>query len=392
MNRKTKNFFHLLSAIKANLIYGFPSKKLILIGITGTDGKTTTSHMVYHILKSLKFKVGLITTVSIDIGRGIKINTEHSTTPGCYQVQKLLREATSNHLNYMIIESSSHGLDQHRVWGCHFRVGAITNLTPEHLDYHQTMEKYLCSKAKLFQKSDSAIFNLDDSSYPTLKQKFPKHSSYSLKNNQADFNLQNTHLKLNVLGKYNLQNGLAAIAIVGKLGIKTQKAVQALKTFTLPLGRLEIIQETPFRVINDFAHTPNGLKNLLPSLEKQKGSKLIHVFGCPGKRDKSKRSPMGKISSDYAHIIILTAEDPRDENIKQINQDIKSEIPKSFKGEILEIEDRDLAIKKAISLAKAGDTVLFTGKGPEPTQELKDKTLKWNETQTIKKYLPHHFK
>lgn len=387
MTQKIKNTFHLLTAIGANIVYGFPSKELVLIGITGTDGKTTTSHMVYHILKSLGHKVGLITTVSIDTGKGILINPEHSTTPNPFFVQKLLRESVSNNLTHMIIETSSHGLDQHRIWGCHFRVGAITNLSPEHLDYHHTMEKYLDVKAKLFEMSDYAIFNRDDDYYQILSQRFPKHISYSLKNNNADFTLKNTHLKLNIPGRYNLQNGLAAIAIANRLNIKLVDAIKALGTFNLPLGRLEIIQRVPFVVINDFAHTPNGLKNLLVSLRKTKGSILIHVFGCPGKRDKSKRFPMGKISSEYADIIILTAEDPRNEDIKQINQDIKLGISRSFKGKIFEIEDRVLAIKRAILLAKRGDTVLFTGKGPEPTQELSEKTIEWNETETVKKYL-----
>lgn len=387
MIQKIKNIFHLLTAIRANMVYGFPSKELVLVGITGTDGKTTTSHMIYHILKSLGHKVGLITTVSIDTGSGIIINPEHSTTPNPFYIQKLLRESVSNHLTHMIIETSSHGLDQHRIWGCHFRVGAITNLSPEHLDYHHTMEKYLGSKAKLFEMSDYAIFNLDDNSYQILSHRFPKHSSYSLENNKADFTLNNTHLKLNILGRHNLQNALAAIAIASQLNIKSDEAVKILETFTLPLGRLEIIQSTPFKVINDFAHTPNGMRSLLSSLRKPKGSSLIHVFGCPGKRDKSKRSPMGKISSDYADIIILTAEDPRNEDVKQINQDIKSGISRSFKGKIFEIDDRAMAIIRALSLAKDGDTVLFTGKGPEPTQELKDKTIEWGETEIIKKYL-----
>lgn len=390
ITHRIKNLKHFFRAIQANIKYRFPSRKLTLIGLTGTDGKTTTSNMVYHILKKRGYKVGIISTVTLDTGNGPKINQEHFTTPDTFHVQRLLRECADNKLTHVVVEASSHGLDQHRLLGCRFKVSAITNLTREHLDYHHTMEKYLKSKAKLFSMSNISIFNDGDSSYKTLKNMFPRHLSYSLNGKHSDISLRNTKVNITVPGEYNIKNALASIAVVTQLGVDKNHAIEAMKSFKLPLGRFEIVQSKPFLVVNDFAHTPNGIKNLFMTLKKNKSTKLIHVFGCPGKRDDSKRRLMGRTSSLHSDIIILTAEDPRDEPVSNINSQIKSGFHKMFSGKVLEIEDREKAIQKAVSLARPNDVLLFTGKGPERTQELASGAVSWDETKTIKKYLANH--
>lgn len=383
---KIKIIFHFLKAILANLIYGFPSCDMRLIGVTGTDGKTTTCYMIYHILKKNGFKVGMISTVGIDLGKGIDINEKHSTTPDVFVIQKLFYEARRNGVEYMIVEVSSHGLVQHRLWGCCFEVSVFTNLSAEHLDYHKNLSEYLVAKSKLFTMSRRAIFNLDDKTCSGLMKKFPVHKTYSLLKRTADYNLEKVCLKIPVGGDYNMSNALAAVGVCDRLGVSVFKSSRALTSFKLPPGRLEIIQTSPFMVINDFAHTPNGLDNLFSWLG-TKHRRIIHVFGCPGKRDKKKRSMMGEVSACYSKVMILTAEDPRDESVKEINEQIKEGVPKNYIGKIISVSDRRKAIKRAISMAKKGDLVVFTGKGPERTQELGNKIILWNETEIIKEII-----
>lgn len=385
MMNNIKTCGHLIRAMVANLLYGFPAKKLKLIGVTGTDGKTTTSWMIYYILKKREKKVGLISTTSIGVGRGIENNFAHSTTPDVFLLQKLLNSAVSNDLEYMILEVSSHGLEQHRLWGCVFEVGVITNLTREHLDYHKTMEKYLKAKSKLFDQSNWAVFNKDDESFAYLSKRFRKFTSYSLRK-KTDLNLKNLKSGLKFEEKYNQYNAMAAVSVCRRLGVSVDDSVKILEGFLFPPGRQEIIQEKPFLVMVDFAHTPNGLKQLMAGIKKGNG-RLIHVFGCPGQRDRGKRALMGQISSKYSEVMILTAEDPRDENVESINLEIATGVGGDYKGKILSIPNRINAIQKAIEMAEKGDTVLFTGKGAEKTQELGDRVILWDEVEVIKKAL-----
>ena len=374
-----------MRAVVASLLYGFPAKKLKLIGVTGTDGKTTTSWMIYYILKKCKKEVGLITTTSIDVGRGIENNFAHSTTPDVFLLQKLLNNAVNNGLEYMVLEVSSHGLEQHRLWGCVFEVGVITNLTREHLDYHKSMKRYLRAKSKLFDQSNWAIFNKDDKSFAYLSKRFKKFTSYSLQK-KADLNLKNLKNGLKFEEKYNQYNALGAISVCKRLGVPTGESVKILESFSFPPGRQEIIQKKPFLVMVDFAHTPNGLKQLMAGIKKS-GGRLIHVFGCPGQRDKGKRVLMGQISSEYSEVMILTAEDPRDEKVESINLEIRAGVKSGYKGRILSIFDRTRAIQKAINMAEKGDIVLFTGKGAEKTQELGGRVIPWDEVEVVKKAL-----
>ena len=381
-----KKLKHLLEAVFWNLYYGFPASRLKVIGITGTDGKTTTVLMISHILAAAGLKVGYISTVGFKVSGDAHESGLHVTTPNSHELQCLIRSAADQNLEYLILEVSSHALDQYRVRVIKFSVSGITNVTPEHLDYHQTHQKYLETKARLFRVSDFKIFNRDDKSYDYLKTTFSDSLAYSIAG-QTDFTLDNTPLKLKSDAQYNYSNALLAVAIATTIGLDRFEAAKVLETFEFPPGRGEVIQAQPFEVIIDFAHTPNGLKSFMGSLPKTKG-RTIHVFGCAGERDRYKRSSMGAISADYSDIIILTSEDPRSERVENINRQIIEGIKQAkFKGQLLEIPDRREAIIKAISLAKPKDLILITGKGPEKSNNIRGIEYPWDEEKTVREVL-----
>ncbi|MDP3974488.1 MAG: UDP-N-acetylmuramyl-tripeptide synthetase [bacterium] len=388
------NIYHLFIAILANFYYGFPSRKLTIIGISGTDGKTTTTHLVHHVLKLTSNKVIMTSSISTP---GL-----HVTTPNPFTIQKLIKKAVLNNCKYFIIETTSHALDQNRLWGIKFDVSAITNITFEHLDYHKNYINYLKTKAKLVCNSKVSILNKDDQSYEMLsdylKKKNKKFLTYSLKN-KADFNFDHyKELQLN-LPLFNKYNYLTAYSILRTLKVPDDEIKKGFKSFILPHGRFEKVYDKKFQVYIDFAHTPNAFKAILNEFSKLKTNRLIHVFGSAGWRDNQKRQLMGKISSDFADVIILTEEDYRTEDLNRINIDIKSGINKNFtevKAEALsssskniftQINDRENAIKKAISIATEGDIIVITGKGHEKSLARGNKEYPWNEKETIKKFL-----
>lgn len=388
MIRKLKNFAHKILAIIANIQYGFPSKKLFIIGVTGTDGKTTTTSLIHHILKSADKKVAMVTTIGAVINNKTYDTGFHVTTPSSFSLQKYIKKALDQKVEYLVLEITSHALDQHRAYGINFDIGVLTNITHEHLDYHKTYENYLKAKAKLFQKAPVAILNKDDQSFEKISKLIPNKRiiAYSL-SKEAEFNLKKFPFKTKLSGDYNLQNCLAAIAATKQLGISDQIIKKALLTFNPPSGRQNIIYNKSFKVIVDFAHTPNAFEQLLKSFKNRNG-RLIHVFGSAGERDFSKRPTMGEASAKYADIIILTSEDPRSEKISDINNQIKKDIGKKFdKDTLVEIEDRQKAINYAIQIAKKGDIVLLTGKGHEKSINLGSGEIPWDEQKAVQKAL-----
>jgi UDP-N-acetylmuramoyl-L-alanyl-D-glutamate--2,6-diaminopimelate ligase len=370
--RKLKNILHLFEAILANIYFRFPSRKIKLIGVTGTDGKTTTVLMIHHILQKAGIKVGYNSTIGYDIGGKRQDQGFHVTTPGSLKLQSLIDKAAKNKLDYLVLEVSSHGLDQYRLYGCNFQVGVITNVTPEHLDYHQTYKNYLKAKAKLFKLSKIKILNKSDKSFSYLSKMFPDAKPFPFKN-------------YGFKESYNNQNASAAAAVCCELGIDEKTITKAMKNFKFPEGRKQIVQEEPFRVIIDFAHTPNGLEKFLSSLDKGEG-RLIHVFGSAGERDNFKRPQMGEAAAIYDDVIILTAEDPRSEKVKDINSAITKGIKsKKFKGKLFYEEDRAKAIALGIKIAQAGDTVVITGKGPEKSMNIGGVEYPWSDYKEVKK-------
>jgi UDP-N-acetylmuramoyl-L-alanyl-D-glutamate--2,6-diaminopimelate ligase len=389
MIRNLKNFGHLLQAVFANLIYRFPSRNLTVIGVTGTDGKTTTVHLIYHILSKAGIKADLISTISAP---GL-----HTTTPDSMMLQKMLRKMVNQGIKYVVLESSSHGLDQHRLWGVKYRVGVVTNITHDHLDYHKTIDRYRAAKAKMFRGVKTAILNRDDKSYESLEARIKKPClpagrqelkiiTYGIEN-PADFTPES------LPGVYNQYNCLAAIAAAKSLGIPDEKIRRGVAGFGGVIGRMEGIKEGQnFRVIIDFAKTPSGLESALKTLKSQLPSsgRLIAVFGSAGLRDVAKRAMMGEVGAKLADISILTAEDPRTEDVNKIIEQMAQGCVKAGgveKKSFFRISDRRKAIRFAVTLAQEGDIVVLCGKGHERSMCYGKKEFPWNEQAEARRAL-----
>lgn len=398
------NIYHLIKAGVANSYFGFPSKSLKVIGVTGTDGKTTTTFLIYHILKNAGKKVSMTSSIYANVA-GKEYDTGlHTTTPDAVYVQRLLKKARDHGDEYFVLETTSHALDQNRVYGVTFEVGVITNITSEHLDYHRTREKYIKAKAKLLLQSNQCVINRDDSSYSQLKKTLEDHAkeyvTCSLKT-KATFTV-NLKKKLGLeIAEFNNYNYLEAYAATKLLGVSEQKILSALKSFTLPKGRLEVVYDKDFKIIIDFAHTENSIRKALQSIkESMKGGRLIHVFGAAGLRDSVKRPAMGDASGEFADVVIVTEEDYRTEDPRiitsQISDGLRARgfeevsddlITNSTKNKHTVILQRDKAIQKAIGIAQPGDVVVLTGKSHERSLARGNKEYPYSEEDEVKKAL-----
>jgi len=374
--QRMKNIFHLLNAILANVFYGFPSKKIIVIGITGTDGKTTTTYLISHILKSCGKKVSHVSSVSAKIGKKEYDTGFHVTTPNPWFLQRLIKEAINQKDEYFVLETTSHSLDQHRVWGIQYKIGALTNVTHEHLDYHLTYENYLKAKSKLLKKAEIAFYNKEDFSYLYIK-KILKEKKNVIEYKKLPIIKKN----FPQLENFNQENFSLAYLVCLNLGLKSDDILKAMKTFKLPKGRLDLVYDKDFKVIIDFAHTPNSFSKLLPEIRKKylkNRGRLIHVFGAAGLRDEEKRPIMGEVAGSYDDLVILTEEDYRTESLFNIFEQIEKGIIKKgfikkkfnlFKQNDKKIytifENRQEAINFAIKIAQLNDVVLLTGKSHE---------------------------
>lgn len=401
-----KNKLHFLKAVWAIFYFRYPARKIRVIGVTGTDGKTTTSTLIYHLLLAAGKKVTLMSTVSAYVGKR-KIDTGlHVTSPNPWFLQKLIREIVDKGYDYLVLEATSHGLDQHRLLGTNISVGVLTNITHEHLDYHKTYAKYVNAKAKLFKSSDTAILNKKDDSYKHIKKLLKARTKvvlYSGKTLKKDIK--------SLVGKkftesYNRLNATASILAVRELGISNSAIKKGIKNFPGISGRMEeITNNKGIRVFIDFAHTPNALKMVLQTLKKtrKKGSKLISVFGCAGERDVLKRPIMGKISTKIANISIFTAEDPRHEDVNVIIESMVEGAKKTGAEEVgtdfgfqpsykkhafIRISDRRKAIKHALQqVAKKGDIVVICGKGHEKSMAFGDREFPWSDQKVARQFL-----
>lgn len=366
-----KNIYHLCVAILANIIYGFPGRKLKIIGVTGTDGKTTTVHLIYHILKNSNKKVSMLSSIEVLIN-GKSFDTGfHVTTPSSISLQRFLKKAKDSGSQYFVLEVTSHALDQNRVWGIPFYAGVLTNITSEHLDYHETYDEYLKTKVRLLTSAKKAVINARDKSYQKVSE--------LLKSDKRDYIAYESY------GDFNEQNFTAAKTVCNLLGVSENKIKNSIKTFSLPKGRLDYVYNKKFSVVIDFAHTPNAFEQVLSYLRKKVKGKIIHVFGAAGERDHLKRPEMGKASEAYSDKIVLTSEDPRSEDPEKINEQIRSGIKNLDK--VHSIVDREEAIGFAIKNAKKGDLVLATGKAHEKSMNLGHGEEPWDEYEAVKKAL-----
>lgn len=413
--QRVKNLLHLLEAVIANVRFGFPARKLRVIGVTGTDGKTTTCYLVHSILTEAGIPAGLITTIESKIGQESCPTGLHVTTPRASDIQRYLKKMHHQSCEFVVLETTSHGLDQHRLWGIDFDIGVLTNVSHEHLDYHHNLKNYRAAKAKLFQKAQTAVLNYDDDSYEYFADMaVGKVVGYGLSYREGVHQRHLEGINFKMPGEYNRYNALAAIAVARQLGISTEAIKTGLERISFLPGRMEVVQERPFKVIVDFAHTPNGLKNALTAAkdEVQPDSKLHLVFGCAGLRDQTKRPEMGRIAAQWADHIYLTAEDPRTENLSAINEQIfcgaasfsESQSTKDYSGQAVREnqladgtriwrfnepspQSRVEAIKRAIEQAEEGDVVLITGKGHEESLCFGNSEHPWSDRDTTIKLL-----
>jgi UDP-N-acetylmuramoyl-L-alanyl-D-glutamate--2,6-diaminopimelate ligase len=391
-NEVVNLFKHLPSAVLANIIHGFPSRGMKFIGVTGTDGKTTTTNMIYRILKDAGLKVAMVSTINAEIN-GERIDTGfHVTNPDYFLLQKLINRAKNAGTEIFVLEVTSHGLDQFRTWGINFEVGVITNITSEHLDYHKTWQNYFRSKSKLIKNANWAVLNREEDHFDLLKSLARGSVLTFGKTDKSDFNPEITKFKLKLPGEFNVLNALAAIAATSIFQVDTSSAVKTLENFSNLEGRMqEVENKLGIKIVIDFAHTANALENALKTLRNEGHGKLISVFGCAGLRDVKKRPLMGEISAILADITVITAEDPRGE-IDEINKQILEGVKKGGGkiGENVYIEnDRQKAIELAITkLARKGDTVGIFGKGHEKSNNIDGRVeLPWSDQDAVRKVL-----
>lgn len=395
--------YHLPKAFLAARLYGNPGADLEIIGVTGTDGKTTTSTLIYHILKTAGKKVALISTVDAKVGRKNIKTGFHVTSPNPFALQALLRRMRSQKIRYVVLEVTSHGLDQFRIYPIKPKIAVLTNITHEHLDYHPSFEAYRDAKLKLFKHAGHAVINKDLPIFSDINARLPNvlFSTYSvyadsqMKPDQIDyqpektiFTLGHTTYTLPLTGEYNLYNALAAISASLLVGIEASAIKRALVSFKGVRGRLEEVKnKRGIHAYVDFAHTPNALRAVLTNLRSklQDGEKLITVFGSAGLRDASKRPLMGRAAADLADKIVITSEDPRFEDPLSIAKEIISGIPGKKRKDVTVEPDRQLAIDYAVNvLAKSGDWVVTCGKGHEEAMNLDGfEEIPWSEHDAL---------
>ncbi|MEA5533615.1 UDP-N-acetylmuramoyl-L-alanyl-D-glutamate--2,6-diaminopimelate ligase [Crocosphaera sp. XPORK-15E] len=398
-----------VAADLAAAFYNYPTQQLKMIGVTGTNGKTTTTHLIEYFLTQCQYPTALLGTLYTR-WPGFQQTAIH-TTPFATELQAQLAQAVAANNQYCVMEVSSHALAQGRVKGCDFAVSVFTNLTQDHLDFHKNMEDYFGAKQLLFTPEylqGRAIINLDDSYGKRLMETLDSGSvwSYSVNETKADFytsdlNYQATgvggtlhtpkgSIAFNspLVGQFNLSNLLAAVATVLQFGLDLTTIIEKLPQFLGVPGRMERVQiseEQDISVIVDYAHTPDSLENLLKAARPFIGGKMICVFGCGGDRDRTKRPLMGKISAELADISVVTSDNPRTEDPQVILADILTGIPQPV--EPLVISDRGEAIYTAIQQAKPGDGVLIAGKGHEDYQILGTEKIHFDDREEAKKAL-----
>ena len=386
--------------------YGNPSRKFKLIGVTGTKGKTTTTFMIKEILEKAGHKVGLIGTIATYIN-GKMINENARTTPESLELQKTFAEMAEKGVEYVVMEVSSQSLKLHRVDGCQFDIVAFTNFSEDHISEkeHPDMKDYFESKLKLFEMCDNGIINVDDLQVTKVPKLFPNSNimtygidnycemlakDITITNTYVDFRVKvserNERVKVDIPGRFSVYNALAAICVAKKLGISSDKVIEALAEIKVP-GRSEMVpnnKELPIMI--DYAHSPESLQNILSAVKSYTRGRVISVFGCGGDRDKGKRPVMGEISGRIADFTFITSDNPRTEDPEEIVKQIEEGIKKT-KGNYKVVVDRTEAIKEAIKMANKLDIIVLAGKGHEPYQEINGEKLPYDERIIVKEII-----
>lgn len=434
----TRLFWHKINGMLAAMRYGYPGRKLVCIGVTGTNGKTTTSHMIEHILHSAEKKVAMMSTVEFAMNGKHWVNVSKKTTLSPFKTQKFLQDCVKNGIEYVVIESSSHALHQSRLWGIPFSIAAITNITHEHLDYHGTMEKYAQAKKILFKivsdisrektfkairkipHQNAFVLNHADQFYASFNElkclhkivygfeqgnlqakkvvykKYGSHFDLIYKKTNEDtrrrensqFGEVNIHLKMT--GSFNVENALAAVGVGLACKLSLAEIKKGLESFEGVAGRMERIKSSKgFEVIVDFALTPDALEKLYSTLKKTTEGGLIGLIGSCGDRDKEKRPEMGQIVASHCDLTIVTDEEPYSEDPKKIMEAVLkgAKKVKTLGKDLLLIEDRKEAMEHAIKNAKKGDVIVVTGMGSFNTRTMNDGPMKWDDREIVRELI-----
>lgn len=404
---------HLMEAILWQVVEGFPVRGLKVIGVTGTDGKTTTSSMIYEMLNHAGVKTGLMSTVGWGTPDNWREQQVHMTTMPTRAMLQRIKQLRAEGIEWLVLETTSHALAQNRVWGVPYSVVAMTNVTHEHLDYHRTFERYREAKVKLFRMAAAnerglrtGVVNADDPSAPYFAAAIPRVLRYGIKQAQADLKAsslksspagneydlryegETTHIRIGLPGSFNVYNSMAAAGVGLAVGLTREQVAKGLAALKSVEGRMNAVDEgQDFTAIVDFAHTPESFEKILSSFRELSKGRLIVMFGSAGRRDESKRGKQGASAGKYADLVVVTEEDDRDVDGEQIMNQIAEGAEKQGKvrdRDLFLVHDRTEAIRFAVAQAKAGDTVLFLGKGHEKTIERADGEHPWDEVGTVR--------
>ena len=406
------DFYHYLLAGIGAFLYGFPSKKIKIIGVTGTSGKSTVVNLTTKILEEAGYKVACLSSIKFKIGNKEWENTLKMTMPGRMKLQRFLKQAVKEKCQYLVLEVTSEGIKQYRHKFIDFEAAVFTNLSPEHIEAHKGFENYRKAKLKLFKKAKKVhIVNLDDENVnyfldysveekwgyrvkrkaQSVKRKTIAQSvkvleaeNIQIKPNSVNFIIKDIQFNINLLGEFNIYNSLSAICVGLSQGVSLEICKKALEKVKGIPGRMEIVIKEPFTVIVDYAHTPEALKKVYETIKSSVSNSMICVLGsCGGGRDKWKRSILGKLAAKYCNKIIITNEDPYDEEPLKIMKEIASDHLSSKTYQL--ILDRREAIRQALKIARPNDVIIITGKGSEPWMCIeKGKKIPWDDRQIVR--------
>ena len=407
--RVLEDEYRLARASFANARFNWPAKGMRVIMITGTNGKTTTAHFLFSILRQAGYSVGLSSTAEFRINEQVQANDTNMTVVNPVKLREQIANFKNHNVDFVILEATSQALDQHRLYGIPCEVAIFTNLTQDHLDYHKSMDAYARAKARLWQdfKPKISILNLNDEWYEYFRKIATGNimtyglskadvtiSNYKADKNRTQFSLGlkdgKSVISLQLTGKYNALNAAAAATAAQELGVKGEDIEKGIESLQALSGRLQEVQtKKPFKILVDYAHTPDGLEKVLGAVKELTNGSLWLVFGACGDRDKSKRPKMGKIAGRLADKIIVTDEESYNEDPDAIRASVIEGIKsiKNAEKKMLEIADRKKAIKYALDNAKKGDTILITGLGHEQFRIQDGKRLKWNDAEVVKRLL-----
>lgn len=407
------NFYHLLQAVAANVIYGFPARKMRVIGITGTNGKTTTAFLLASILRASGKTVGMLTTVRFTIGSQEIANNLNMTTVNPFLLQKYLKQMLRHGCTDIVLETTSHSIAQHRIWGINYTAIGLTNISHDHLDYHGTFKQYLETKKELFKlPHEVSVLNKDDASFDEFAEAAQgKKITYGLQDKDADVTARKIlteptgttftlvtqvgqqAVQLKIPGEFNVANALCATSLALGLKIPLVKIQKGLEEVAQVPGRMERVNipeakgRLNFSVIIDYAHTPDAMEKVFLALKPAVRGKLIAVYGATGDRDKSKRPILGELGGHYADVVIITDEEPYTEDPQKIIEEVAAGVPKgAVKGRPKKKDDnffimrnRMDAIGKAIDMAGSGDVVLITGMGDQSYKVVGNSKVPWSD-------------